>query len=59
MQFRFLIGDNFLASLLGQSPLVNYDSLEIFSYSMMENLAIVAILFTSPAIQDALGLGLF
>jgi hypothetical protein len=59
MQFRFLIGDIFLASLLRQSPSVNCDSSEFFTYSMMENLAMVAISFTSPAIQDDLGLDLF
>jgi len=59
MQFRFLIGDSILASLLRQSPSVNYDSSEFFPYSMMENLAMVAIWFTSPAIRDALELDLF
>jgi hypothetical protein len=58
MQFRFLIGDSFLASLLRQSPSVNCDSSEFFPYSMMENLAMVAISFTSPAIQNALGVRL-
>jgi prepilin signal peptidase PulO-like enzyme (type II secretory pathway) len=56
MQFRFLIGYSFLASLLRQFSSVNCDSSEFFPYSMMENLAMVAISFTSPAIQDALGL---
>jgi hypothetical protein len=55
MQFRFLIGDNFLASLLQQSLSVNYDSSKFFPYSMMENLAVVAISFTSPGINNALG----
>jgi hypothetical protein len=59
MQFRFLIDDSFLASLLGQSPSVNCDSSKFFPYSMMENLAVVAISFTSPAVKDALGLDLF
>jgi len=59
MQFRFLIGDSFLASLLRQSPSVNYDSSEFLPYSMMEDLVMVAISFTSPTIQDALGLDLF
>jgi hypothetical protein len=55
MQFKFLIGDSFLASLLRQSPSVNYDSSKFFPYSMMEDLVMVAISFTSPTIQDALG----
>jgi len=59
VQFRFLIGNSFLASLLGLSPSINCDSLEFFLYSMMENLAVVAISFTSPGIKDALGLDLF
>jgi hypothetical protein len=58
MQFRFLIGDSFLASLLRQSPLVNYDSSEFFPYFMMKKLAMVAISFIGLAIQDALGFDL-
>ncbi|KAL3586592.1 hypothetical protein D5086_013459 [Populus alba] len=53
MQFRFLIGDIFLASLLRQSPSINCDSSEFFPYSM-EGLVMV-ISFTNPAIQNAWG----